>query len=205
MSTIGCNKGFCSAECTKGLWKENPIFRLVLGMCSTLAITTEAINGIGMGLAVTFVLVGSNLMISALRKIIPDKVRIPAFIVIIASFVTIVELVMQAYFPSINKALGIFIPLIVVNCIIFARAEAFAFKNPLAPSLIDGVSMGIGYTLSLIVVGSLREVLGNGTIFGVSVFGNGYQPFLIMIMPAGAFICLGVMLALMNKIEYKRC
>jgi len=188
-------------EFIKGFWSENPIFRLVLGMCPTLAVTTSAENGLGMGLASTFVLVCSNLVISAIRKFIPKKVRIPAFIVTIATFVTIVDLVMNGYFHALHKSLGLFIPLIVVNCIILGRAEAFASKNPMWVSILDGLGMGIGFTLSLIVLGSIRELLGNGTVFGVSVFGEGYLPLLLMILPPGAFIVLGVLLGLMNKAE----
>lgn len=188
---------------TNGIWKENPIFRIVLGICSTLAVTTEAKNGIGMGLAVTFVLICSNMFISAMRKIIPDKVRIACFIVIVATFVTIVDLIMAAYFYDLHKALGIFIPLIVVNCIILGRAEAFASKNPVPNSILDGLGMGIGYTMALVILGTIRELLGNGTIFGIAIFGPRYIPFLIAILPPGAFIALGLLLGLMNKINKK--
>jgi electron transport complex protein RnfE len=181
--------------------KENPVFRLVLGMCSVLAVTTQAKNGIGMGLAVTFVLVCSNLVISALRNLIPSKVRIACFIVIIATFVTIVDLIMAAYFYELHKALGIFIPLIVVNCIILGRAEAFASKRPIVNSVMDGIGMGLGYTLALLVLGCIRELLGNGSIFGLSLLGPGYLPFLLAILPPGAFIALGLLLGLMNKIN----
>jgi electron transport complex protein RnfE len=184
-----------------GLWKENPVFRLVLGMCSVLAVTTQAKNGIGMGLAVTFVLVCSNLVISALRNLIPSRVRIACFIVIIATFVTIVDLIMAAYFYELHKALGIFIPLIVVNCIILGRAEAFASKRPIVNSMMDGIGMGLGYTLALLVLGCIRELLGNGSIFGLSLLGPGYLPFLLAILPPGAFIALGLLLGLMNKIN----
>ncbi|MBN2071893.1 MAG: electron transport complex subunit E [Candidatus Krumholzibacteriota bacterium] len=188
-------------EFIKGFWSENPVFRLVLGLCPTLAVTTSAINGIGMGLATTFVLVCSNVVISVLRSVIPKKVRIPAFIVTIATFVTIVDLVMNGYFHALHKSLGLFIPLIVVNCIILGRAEAFASKNPIGISLIDGLGMGFGFTLSLVVLGSVRELIGNGSVFGVSVFGAGYVPLLLMILPPGAFIVLGILLGLMNKAE----
>jgi len=184
----------------KGIWKENPVFRLVLGMCPTLAVTTTAINGLGMGLAVTFVLVSSNLIISLIRNIVPRKVRIPIFIVVIASFVTIVDLVTNAYFHSLHKALGLFIPLIVVNCIILGRAEAFASKNPIIYSFADGLGMGLGFTFALTILGGIRELFGSGTIFGVSIFGKGYIPYLLFILPPGAFITLGFLLALMNKI-----
>jgi electron transport complex protein RnfE len=182
-------------EFTKGFWKENPIFRLVLGLCPTLAVTTAAINGIGMGLATTFVLVCSNIVISLLRRFIPPRVRIPSFIVVIASFVTIVDLVMAGFFFQLHKTLGLFIPLIVVNCIILGRAEAFASKHPLVDSVADGFGMGFGFTLSLVVLGSIREILGNGTLFDVPAFGPGYFPFLVMILPPGAFITLGFLLA----------
>jgi electron transport complex protein RnfE len=191
-------------EFTKGFWRENPIFRLVLGMCPTLAVTTAAINGIGMGLATTFVLVCSNTVISLLRNFIPPRVRIPSFIVVIASFVTIVDLVMAGFFFQLHKTLGLFIPLIVVNCIILGRAEAFASKHPLADSVADGVGMGFGFTLSLLVLGSIREVLGNGTLFNVPAFGPGFFPFLVMILPPGAFITLGFLLALMNRLAVQR-
>jgi electron transport complex protein RnfE len=191
-------------EFTKGFWRENPIFRLVLGMCPTLAVTTAAINGIGMGLATTFVLVCSNVVISLLRNFIPPRVRIPSFIVVIASFVTIVDLVMAGFFFQLHKTLGLFIPLIVVNCIILGRAEAFASKHPLADSIADGLGMGFGFTLSLLVLGSIREVLGNGTLFNVPAFGPGYFPFLVMVLPPGAFITLGFLLAVMNRLSGQR-
>jgi electron transport complex protein RnfE len=190
-------------EFKKGLWKENPVFRLVLGMCPTLAVTTAAVNGIGMGLATTFVLVCSNIIVAKLRDIIPNKVRIACYIVIIATFVTIVDLVMHAYFYQLHKTLGLFIPLIVVNCIILGRAEAFASRNPIKASIYDGLGMGVGFTLALVALGSVRELLGNGTIFGLSILGEGYLPFLLMILPPGAFLTLGFMLGLMNKIEAK--
>jgi electron transport complex protein RnfE len=188
-------------EFIKGLWSENPIFRLVLGLCPTLAVTTSAENGLGMGLASTFVLVCSNLVISSMRKFIPKKVRIPAYIVTIATFVTIVDLMMNGYFHALHKSLGLFIPLIVVNCIILGRAEAFASKNPIGVSIVDGLGMGFGFTLSLIMLGGIREIIGNGTIFNVSIFGDGYMPLLLMILPPGAFIVLGILLGLMNKAE----
>ncbi len=184
----------------KGIASENPVFRLVLGMCPTLAVTTEAVNGIGMGLATTFVLLGSNAVVSLIRPVIPSKVRIPAYIVVIATFVTVVDLVMNAYAHDLHKALGVFIPLIVVNCIILGRAEAFASKNSLLPSLADGLGMGLGFTLSLTLLGSVREILGNGTWFGLSVLGSSYQPLIVMILPPGAFITLGVLLATMNRL-----
>ena len=188
----------------KGLWKEHPIFRLVLGMCPALAVTTSVVNGLGMGLATTFVLICSNVIISLLRNFIPKKVRIPAFIVVIATFVTIVDLAMHGYFYELHKSLGLFIPLIVVNCVILGRAEAFASRNGLLDSLLDGIGMGIGFTMGLMVLGGVREILGNGSILGVSIFGDGFMPMLVMILPPGAFISLGFLLAGMNKLEERR-
>jgi len=191
-------------EFIKGIWRENAVFKLVLGMCPVLAVTTSAENGLGMGLATTFVLLCSNLAVALLRKVIPSKVRIPAYIVLIASFVTVVQLVMEAYVYELYQALGIFIPLIVVNCIILGRAEAFAGKNPVLPSLADGAGMGLGFTLALFVLGSVRELFGSGSVLGFSLFGAGYPPFLLLILPPGAFITLGLLLALMNRLETTR-
>jgi len=191
-------------EFTKGLWKEVPPFRLVLGLCPTLAVTTAAENGLGMGLATTFVLVCSNVLVSLLRKVIPGKVRIAAFIVVIASFVVIVELTMQAYFYPLYKVLGIFIPLIVVNCIILGRAEAFASKNTVIPSIADGLGMGIGFTLSLTFLGGIREIFGNGTLFGHAIAGASFQPFSILLKAPGAFVCLGLILGAMNWISARK-
>ena len=188
-------------EFTKGLWKEIPPFRLVLGLCPTLGVTTTMENGIGMGLATTFVLFCSNILVSALRNIIPPKVRIACFIIIIATFVIVVELVMQAYTYPLFLRLGLFIPLIVVNCIVLGRAEAFASKNGLLPSMADGLGIGIGFTLSLAALGAIREIFGTGTFFGASVFGASYQPFTFMIQAPGAFVCLGLMLCIMNLFE----
>ncbi|NIQ37521.1 MAG: RnfABCDGE type electron transport complex subunit E [Proteobacteria bacterium] len=190
-------------EFSKALWKENPVFRLVLGMCPALAVTTTALNGIAMGLATTFVLVCSNLVVSLIRTLIPTRVRLPAFIVIIASFVTIVDLVMAGFIFQLHKTLGLFIPLIVVNCVILGRAEAFASKNPILHALADGFGMGIGFTLSLALLGSIREVLGNGTFFSLPVMGEAFLPFLVMVLPPGAFIALGFLLAAMNRIGQK--
>ena len=184
-----------------GLVDENPTFRLVLGMCPTMAITVAAANGVGMGLAATFVLVFSNLVISLLRKVIPEAIRIPAFVVIIATFVTIVDLLMQAYLPDLYKSLGLFIPLIVVNCIIFARAEAFAFKNPPMAAIVDGLGMGLGFTLAITVLAALREVLGAGTLFGLQVMPAAYQPMAIIIAPPGGFMMLGGLLAVVNFMQ----
>jgi electron transport complex protein RnfE len=184
---------------TKGFIKENPILVLLLGMCPTLAVTTSAINGLGMGLATTFVLVGSNVVVSIIKSSIPDKVRIPSFIVVIASFVTIVQLVMQAYVPSLYDSLGIFIPLIVVNCIVLGRAEAFASKQSVFSSLIDGLGMGFGFTLALFILGSVREALGNASVLGYK-FAEG-DGILIFILSPGAFIALGYFIALMNRLK----
>jgi electron transport complex protein RnfE len=191
-------------EFTKGIWRENAVFKLVLGMCPTLAVTTSAENGLGMGLATTFVLLCSNVAVALLRKVIPSKVRIPAYIVLIASFVTVVQLCMEAYVYDLYQALGIFIPLIVVNCIILGRAEAFASKNPVAASVADGAGMGLGFTLALFVLGSVRELFGAGSVLGFSLFGAAYPPFLLLILPPGAFITLGLLLALMNRLEASR-
>jgi len=187
-----------------GIIKENPTFRLVLGMCPTLAVTTAAMNGLAMGLAVVFVLTLSNLVISLLRNFIPDKIRIPSFVVVIAAFVTIVGMLMEAFVPALYKALGLFIPLIVVNCIILARAESFASKNNPYYSIIDGLGMGLGFTIALTILGSIREIIGAGSIFGIPLFGQGFEPAVIMILPPGAFITLGLLLGLLNKLDQKR-
>lgn len=189
-------------EFTKGLWKELPPFRLVLGLCPTLAVTKTADNGLGMGVAVIFVLTLSNLLISLVRNIIPKKVRITCFIAISASLVVAVELLMQAYAYPLYQQLGIFVPLIVVNCIILGRAEAFAAKNSVPLSVADGLGMGLGFTLSLTFLGALREIFGYGTLFGLPVMWEGFQPFRIMVEAPGAFICLGLILAGMNLINY---
>jgi electron transport complex protein RnfE len=188
-------------EFTKGFWDILPPFRLVLGLCPVLAVTTSAENGAGMGMATTFVLLCSNILVSLLRKIIPTKVRIAAYIVIIASFVVMVELLMQAFAYPLYQALGIFIPLIVVNCIILGRAEAFAGKNGVVLSAADGLGVGLGFTISLFVLGSVREIIGNGTWLGLAVFGSSYEPFTFMVRAPGAFVSLGVMLALINWIS----
>ncbi len=191
-------------EFKRGLWRENAVFRLLLGLCPTLAVTTSAENGLGMGFATTFVLVCSNLVVSLLRQLIPAKVRIPAFIVIIASFVTVVQLCMEAYFYDLYKALGIFIPLIVVNCVILGRAEAFASKNGPLPAVADGLGMGTGFTLALFVLGAVRELFGSGTLLGYAVFGSSYHPLLLMILPPGAFIAMGLLLAGMNRFDARK-
>ncbi len=192
-----------SSVFSEGIWKNNPVLVLLLGMCPALGVTSSAINGLGMGIATIFVLVMSNIVVSLLRKIIPKKMRIPCFIVVIASFVTIVEMLTQAFTPALYKALGIFIPLIVVNCIILGRSEAFAYKNGLIPSIIDGIGMGIGFTLALFIMGAFREILGNGSLFDIALFGENFNPVLIMIMPPGAFITLGYLLALVNYLNRK--
>ncbi len=184
---------------TKGFFKENPILVLVLGCCPTLATTSSCLNGLGMGIATTFVLLGSNVVISLLSGVIPDKVRIPSFIVVIASFVTIVDLVMQAYVPDLYETLGIFIPLIVVNCIVLGRAEAFASKNSVWSSFVDGAGMGLGFTMALGILGAVREIIGSGSIFGYKfIQGDGV---LVFILAPGAFIVLGYMIALINRIR----
>ena len=192
-------------EFTKGLWKDIPPFRLVLGLCPVLGVTTTMENGIGMGVATTFVLICSNILVSALRKIIPPKVRIACFIIIIATFVIVVELVMQAYAYALFLTLGLFIPLIVVNCIVLGRAEAFAFRNGIVRSIADGLGIGIGFTLSLAALGGIREVLGTGSFYlyghGGSVFGPSFEPFTFVIQAPGAFVCLGLMLCIMNLFE----
>lgn len=192
-------------EFTKGLWDTNPIFKQLLGMCPTLAVTVSAINGIAMALATTFVLVFSSLLISIIRKWIPNQVRIAAYIVIIATFVTIVDLVMKAQFPELSKALGPFIPLIVVNCIILGRAEAFASKNNPARSLLDALGNGAGFLIALFTLGSIREILGSRSILGYQILPDGFESWLIMILPAGAFLTLGLMLGIANLyIEHKK-
>ena len=188
---------------TKGIVKENPVLRLVLGTCPTLAITTAAINGIGMGVAATLVLIGSNVVISLLRNVIPDKVRIPAFITIIATFVSIIQMLVKAFLPSIDAALGIFLPLIVVNCIILARAEMFASKNPVLPSILDAIGMGIGFTAALTLMGMIRELLGAGTLFGLEITKGAIEPMLIFILPPGGFFVFGMLVALSNKLAIK--
>ena len=183
---------------TKGILKENPTFVLILGMCPTLGVTSSAINGMGMGVATMAVLIMSNIVISLIKSLIPDKVRIPAFIVVIASFVTIIEMLMQAYLPSLYASLGVFIPLIVVNCIILGRAEAFASKNGVVDSALDGIGIGLGFTLSLTVIGAVREMLGAGSIFGYT-FADGVMPLLFILAPGG-FLVLGYLMVLFNKV-----
>ena len=188
---------------TNGLLKENPLFVLVLGTCPALAVTTAAMNGVGMGAATTFVLVCSNLLIALLKNLIPNKVRIVAFILIIASFVTIVDLVMKAFTPDLYKTLGIFIPLIVVNCIILGRAEAFAQKNSVTRSILDGLGMGIGFTLALTIMGGIREILGNGSFFDIRLVSQEARTILLFILPPGAFLTFGYLIAIMNSVKRK--
>lgn len=184
---------------SKGFFKENAVFVLLLGMCPTLGVTSSAINGLGMGLATTFVLVMSNLVISLVKNLIPNKVRIPVFIVVIASFVTIVEMTMEAFVPSLFKALGLFIPLIVVNCLILGRAEAFAAKNNIVSSIIDGLGMGLGFSMALTMLGGLREILGNGSFFDVKFIGG--DAMILFILSPGAFIVLGYLIAFINRLR----
>ena len=192
-------------KCTERLWnglvKENPTFVLMLGMCPTLAVTTSAVNGVGMGLSTTVVLVLSNMLISMLRKIIPDSVRMPAFIVVVASFVTIVQFLLQGFVPSLYASLGLYIPLIVVNCIILGRAESYASKNPVLPSIFDGIGMGIGFTVGLTAIGIVRELIGAGQIFGFQVMPSAYEPVTIFILAPGAFLVLAGLVAVQNKVK----
>lgn len=191
-------------ELTKGIIKENPTFVIVLGMCPTLATSTSVNNAIGMGIAATFVLVCSNIMISLIKNITPDKIRIPVYVVVIAAFVSVVDMAMAAYLPDLHKSLGLFIPLIVVNCIILGRAEAFANKNNVLNSMADGIGMGLGFTLSLSVVATIRELLGNGTWLGMRILPQSYNPMLIAILAPGAFFTLGFLMAAINMLKEKR-
>ncbi|HQQ67217.1 MAG TPA: electron transport complex subunit E [Candidatus Cloacimonadota bacterium] len=191
-------------ELTKGIIKENPIFVIVLGMCPTLAVSTSVMNALGMGLAATFVLVCSNMFISMIKNITPSKIRIPVYVVVIAAFVTIVNMVMEAYVPALHKSLGLFIPLIVVNCIILGRAEAFANKNNVIMSIADGIGMGLGFTLSLTVIGTIREILGAGTWLNIKVLPATYDPMLVAILAPGAFITLGFLMAILNLVKEKK-
>ncbi len=191
-------KGYLK-EVTKGIVRENPVLCLVLGTCPTLAVTTAASNAIGMGVAATLVLIGSNAVISALRRVIPDKVRIPAYITIIAAFVTVVQMIIKAFAPAIDESLGIYLPLIVVNCIILGRAEMFAGKNPVLPSMLDGLGMGIGFTAALLLMGSIREILGAGTWFGIQIIPQ--LSIVIFLLPPGGFFVFGMLIALANKLN----
>jgi len=190
-------------EFFKGIGSENPTFRLVLGLCPTLAVSTSVINGLGMGVAATFVLIGSNVIISLVRKSIPDQIRIPCFIVIIATFVTIVELTMKAYAPELSKALGIFVPLIVVNCIVLGRAEAFACKENVFNSMADALGMGVGFTLALLLISAIREILGNGTLFGLLIV-KSYEPVLYLVLAPGALLVIGLLIGGINFLARKR-
>lgn len=190
-------------EFLKGIIKENPTFVLVLGLCPTLAVSTSIINGIGMGIAATFVLIGSNIIISMMRNIIPEKIRIPCFIVVIATFVTITELVMKAYSPALNRALGIYVPLIVVNCIVLGRAEAYASKHKVLNSLFDGIGMGIGFSLTLVLISSIREFLGAGKLLGFTLFNN-FEPIFVLGMPSGALLVIGLLLGFLNILKNRR-
>ncbi len=196
------NRSFLQ-DFNKGLWQENPVSRQLLGMCSTLAITNALINGVAMGLAVSFVLIFSSLLVSLLRKIIPNQVRIASYIVVIATFVTMADRFLAASFPAISKSLGPYVPLIVVNCIILGRAEAFASKNTVGRSLVDALGMCLGYILALLILSSIREILGSGTWLGYRVLGTWFEPWIIMILPPGAFITLGLLIAFANQIERK--
>lgn len=189
---------------TKGIIKENPVLVLLLGTCPTLAITTSAFNGIGMGVSTTFVLVSSNIVISMLRKFIPDRVRIPAFITIIAGFVTVVQLFVKAVMPALDAVLGIYLPLIVVNCILLGRAEAFAKDNPVIDSALDGLGMGVGFTLVLFIMGGIRELLGSGTLLGITITANLITPMTLMLLPPGGFFVYGILVWLINKISAKQ-
>ena len=191
----------CMERLYNGLVKENPTFVLMLGMCPTLAVTTSAINGVGMGLTTTVVLVMSNMLISMLRKIIPDSVRMPAFIVVVASFVTIVQFLLEGFIPSLYDSLGLYIPLIVVNCIILGRAESYASKNPVLPSIFDGIGMGLGFTIGLTSIGIVREVIGAGQIFGKQIMPSSYEPVTIFILAPGAFFALAGLVAIQNKVK----
>ena len=186
-----------------GLWQENPIFRLVIGLCPTLAVTNTAINGLAMGLATSFVLLASEIVISAIKKLIPNDVRIPSYILIIATFVTFVDYFLKAFFPAVAVSLSLFVPLIVVNCLILGRQEAFASKNPVHRSIADALGMGLGFTWVLVLLSIVRELLGMGAVFGFQVLGDWYQPMIIMILPAGAFISLGILVGIMNYIARK--
>lgn len=188
----------------KGLIEENPVFIQVLAMCPTLAVTSSVQNAVGMGLAATAVLIGSNAVIALLRKFIPDKIRIPAYITVIAAFVTLIQFLVQGYLPALYKALGIFIPLIVVNCVILGRAEAYASKNGVLPSVFDAIGMGLGFTLALVILSTFREILGNGTFYGIQVLPTSYEPSIIMILAPGAFITLGILLACLNQFKINK-
>jgi electron transport complex protein RnfE len=191
-------------EFSKGIYKQNPVFKQALGLCPTLAVSNSVYNGLGMGLAATFVLICSNVIVSLIHKGVPNKIRIPIYIVVIASFVTVVDLAMAGFLPDLHKALGIFVPLIVVNCIILGRAEAFAGKNNVGRSLLDGLGMGVGFTLALILLGAIREFLGSGSLLNIPVTGATFEPVLIMVLPPGAFLTIGFVLGFFNWLENRR-
>lgn len=191
-------------EFVKGLWRENPVFFQLLGMCPTLAVTNSAINGLSMGLAVIFVVTCSGIVVSSIRRFVPSEVRIPTFVIIIASFVTVIDFVFKAQLPQVSKALGPYVPLIVVNCLILGRQEAFTSRNPLLPSIADTLGMGVGFTLALVILGSIREVFGSGSIFGYQILGDYFRPWVIMILPPGAFLTLGVLIGFINKFSPQR-
>jgi electron transport complex protein RnfE len=190
-------------ELTKGIIEENPILIIMLGLCPTLAVSTSAANGLGMGAAFCFVVIGSNLVISLIRSVVPSQIRIPVYITVISTFVTIVDYALKAYLPLLSRSLGVFVPLIVVNCIVMGRAEAFASRNGVAASLMDGIGMGIGFTLIITLLGAVRELLGNGTVFGFPVLPSAFQPFLLFILPPGAFLVIGFMMAAQKKFFQK--
>lgn len=204
MAEGGCSMKTLLERLKAGILMDNPTFMQVLGMCPTLAVTTSAQNAVGMGLATTAVLICSNTVISLLRKCIPSKIRIPAFVVIIASFVTMIDLLLQAYIPALHAQLGLFLPLIVVNCLILGRAEAYASKNKVIPSLFDGLGMGLGFTLALTAIGTVREILGAGSLFGISVMPATYEPAIIMILAPGAFFTLAILMAILNAIKARK-
>lgn len=190
-------------EFVKGVVRENPTFVLVLGLCPTLAVSTTLSNGVGMGIAATFVLLGSNIIIALIKNIVPDKIRIPCYIVVIATFVTIAELTMKAYSPALNRALGIYVPLIVVNCIVLGRAEAYASKSSVIDSILDALGMGVGFTLALLLISGIREVLGLGTFFGHTII-KGYEPIFVLALPSGALLVIGLLMGLFNVIKEKK-
>jgi len=188
------------SDFTKGIWAQNPVFRMLLGMCPTLAVTNAAFNGLTMGIATAFTLICSSFIVSSFRKFIPNQVRIPSFVIIIATFVTVVDLFLKANFPQIRQSLGPYVPLIIVNCIILGRQEAFASKNPVINSLSDALGMGVGFTCALVLLASVREILGSGSIFNRQIMGSGFQTWSIMLLPPGAFLTLGILIAIMNKV-----
>jgi electron transport complex protein RnfE len=198
--SAGHASNYLLRELTKGLIRENPILVIMLGLCAALACSTSASDALGMGVAFSFVMLGSNVVVSLIRKVVPSQVRIPVFIIVISTFVTIVDYALKAYFPALSRSLGVFVPLIVVNCIVMGRAEAFSSKNSVLASLMDGIGMGIGFTLIITLIGASREVIGNGTLFGAPVMPAAYQPFTIMVLPPGAFLLIGFLLAGHRKI-----